>query len=244
MWIAAKRTPGALYPARCMALPLQVIPQHPTGIQLSPTGLSYQMGSASTGSDTFQVSVTDGTYSDTTTIYVTIIYPAHAGTITGIDSICPGDTVTFADTASGGVWSAGNTAVSTITSTGQITGLAPGTTNIMYSVTNLCGTVTASFPVIVRSDCPNTTIVNQYTGLAPGKISIYPNPGYGTFTAQLQSDNQEEVHFTITNIVGETIKEFTAVTNKPQTYNLPNQPVFISFQPLLLMAHGQRNWYW
>ena len=182
-----------------------------TGSTMVPAGLYYYMGVGSPRTDTFKVRVTDGGLSDTTTIYVTIQYSPVAGTITGIDSLCPADSVVFADTTTGGTWSLSNTAVSTISPTGLVTGLSPGTVNILYSVSNLCGTTTASFPLIVRSGCP--TGVNEIASLTPGKLNISPNPNNGNFTADLKPGKQEDIHFTITNVLGKVVKEFTSADN-------------------------------
>ena len=69
-----------------------------------------------------------------------------AGTITGSSSLCVGVATTLTDTAIGGIWS--STAGASVTG-GVATGSAPGVDTVFYTVTNGCGTVTASYPVTV-----------------------------------------------------------------------------------------------
>ncbi len=55
--------------------------------------------------------------------------------IHGRDSICIGDTTTFSDGSTGGTWSSGNTAIATAgAASGLITGIAPGTAIITYTI--------------------------------------------------------------------------------------------------------------
>jgi hypothetical protein len=59
-------------------------------------------------------------------------------------------------------------------------------------------------------------------------IAIAPNPNKGSFTMNIQSDNNEEVQVEITNILGAKVKEFTATTNKEMNVTL-DQPAGIYF---------------
>ncbi len=182
-----------------------------TGGTLLPSGISYSPAAGYSGYDTFKVRVNDGTFSDTITIYITILHLPDAGTIRGIDSICPGDTLTFADTVTGGTWASSNPGIATITAAGFATGGTPGVTTISYTVTNVCGASGALFTLRVRSDCPNR--IPAVKG-AENRIVVFPNPARGVFTVSLLSDDPGEIHFTITNLVGEKINEFNSFANK------------------------------
>ena len=58
--------------------------------------------------------------------------------ITGIGSVCIGNTVTLSDATPGGVWTSANTATATVGSlTGIVTGVASGTVDISYTVTGV-----------------------------------------------------------------------------------------------------------
>lgn len=78
--------------------------------------------------------------SDTATHTITVAPLPFADTITGALLLCVGTSSTLVDTASGGIWSSSSPTVATVTSTGVMTGLASGSANITYSVTNSCGT--------------------------------------------------------------------------------------------------------
>jgi len=78
------------------------------------------------------------------------IYPV-AGSITGAASVCQGANDTLTDLASGGVWSSSNTSIATVGSlTGIVTGASAGTDNIVYTVTNACGSVNTLYTITVN----------------------------------------------------------------------------------------------
>ncbi len=182
-----------------------------TGGTLYPSGLTYTPAIGYLGNDSFKVRVTDGIYSDTTIVYVTILDLPDAGTISGIDSMCPRDTYIFTATVPGGIWSTSNTPIATASVAGLVTGVVPGIVNINYSVTNLCGTTTATFPLLVRSiGCPAASV--QAIGAQHG-ITISPNPTSGVVAVILSSAMNEQARFHITDVVGKTIMEFSSFTN-------------------------------
>ncbi|MBS7788328.1 hypothetical protein KIH23_13560, partial [Flavobacterium sp. CYK-55] len=86
---------------------------------------------------------------------VTITAPVSAGTLSGTQNICIGDSVTFASTVLGGSWTSSNPAVATInSSTGAIVGVAAGTSTMTYTVLGSGG-------------CPNASDVRTVTVTAP-----------------------------------------------------------------------------
>jgi hypothetical protein len=70
---------------------------------------------------------------------------------------------------------------------------------------------------------------NTFKPTAPS-LSIFPNPAQGSFTPKLSSPTNEEARVTITNILGEKIKELTINTNKetPVQLDAPAGIYFIS----------------
>ena len=178
-----------------------------TGSLLTPTGLTYTPTPGYTGTDTITVSITDSVISDTTIIYLTVSGPANAGTITGADTVCAGSGTTLTDTATGGSWNCSNTHA--LAFGNVITGITPGTDTIIYSVTNVCGTVIADHVVQVK-DCTNgINNVNEVNN-----IRIYPNPCKGSFILYPEAAIDEQVHVAISNIAGETVSEFGMWTNR------------------------------
>ncbi len=53
--------------------------------------------------------------------------------ITGASTVCTGQTTTLSSATAGGTWSSSNTALSTVSGTGVVTGVASGTLNITYT---------------------------------------------------------------------------------------------------------------
>jgi hypothetical protein len=82
--------------------------------------------------------------STTYPITVTIIAGPNAGTISGITPLCPNATATYTSNGDpGGTWTSTNTSVATVHPTsGLVTAVAAGTSNITYTVTS--GSCTAS----------------------------------------------------------------------------------------------------
>ncbi len=129
------------------------------------------------GSATISYTVTAGTCgSSTSSANITVNPSPNPGTISGATSVCAGATTTF--TSNGmllGTWSSNNTAVATVDpSTGVITGVAAGTTTIKYTITNGCGTASATKPVIVNP------LANAGTVSGSSTVCIASATGYTT----------------------------------------------------------------
>ncbi|KAK6024175.1 hypothetical protein OSTOST_10020 [Ostertagia ostertagi] len=108
------------------------------------------------------------------------------GTITGDSIICLNSTVTLSNSVAGGTWTSSNTAVATVSATGQVTGIANGTAVISYrtGTTNCPGTVatrnvtvtTSSMPApITGSDTVCTTRSIQLSNTVAGGVWITSN---------------------------------------------------------------------
>ena len=198
-----------------------------TGGALTPSGFTYTPLTGYSGQDTFSIAVTDGYIADTLSFSVTVLPATTGGAITGIDSVCPGDTIRVADTTAGGVWSSLNETRATISADGLVTGMTPGTDIIIYTVTNICGMANAYFPITIRplSEC-NTGVAT--TNTQQQSFTIYPNPTTGNITLSTSSGITEPMQITITNIVGEKILQQITSTNT-EFYLSLKQPVGIYF---------------
>ena len=102
------------------------------------------------GADVINYTVSNGCGSVTATYPVTVNPLPSPGVITGGPAVvCAGSSVTLVDTTSGGIWSASDTNVTVVG--GVVTATSGGADTIFYSVTNSCGTVSATTFVLVNS---------------------------------------------------------------------------------------------
>ncbi len=85
----------------------------------------------------------------TTTIITVNPYPTVAA-ITGTNTICPAATTTLNSATGGGTWTITNTTLASVSATGVVTGISPGTDTVNYAVTNACGTTTVSYIVTIN----------------------------------------------------------------------------------------------
>lgn len=149
-----------------------------------PSGLAYTPSTSYSGPDQFRISVSDGTLSDTITIYVNSM--SYAGVISGPSAVCAGSTIALSETMSGGTWSISGTAA-TIDGTGRVTGLTGGTCTVNYLVTGSGGCPSSSttfnvtvndMPVIGSIDGTPTVCVGGITpivSLTPGGTWVMVN---------------------------------------------------------------------
>ena len=128
-----------------------------------------------------------------------------------------GDFVAFLDSPTSGV--AYGTIASYVT-------LARGIDTIHYRVTNACGVADSVF--IIDMTIHGTNGISVVNG-SPA-LTVYPNPTAGTFTINLESSIVAPATAVITNILGETVKEFTVQSGKPHLVHMeqPNGVYFIS----------------
>jgi hypothetical protein len=188
-----------------------------TGNLLVPSGLTYTPAAGFAGIDTLTAVVADGLITDTTTIYLIIQLPLSPGSITGPDTVCLGRSITLTDTTHGGTWTGSN--FNAFVASGSVTGSMSGLDTISYTVSNSCGAFAATYIVNVK-DCDNA--VNN-VALSSG-VSIYPNPGDGTFTLSFPSASPGPAQITVTNLLGEKVKEMNSLTSAPVTVSLAAPP--------------------
>jgi trimeric autotransporter adhesin len=104
------------------------------------------------GTVVISYSVTNSCGVDDATQIITVNPLPSADTIGGADNICPGISTTMTNAEPGGVWTSDNIAVATINaSTGLLTGVSSGTTDITYTVTNGCGSDFGELTVTVNA---------------------------------------------------------------------------------------------
>ena len=106
------------------------------------------------------------------TITMTVNSMPVVNPITGIDSVCKGDSVRLSDLTPGGIWVSSNTTAATVSDSGWVTGLAlpiggagPGgpSIRIFYIMSNSCGTDTARVRFYIR--VPASPIISAGTSV-------------------------------------------------------------------------------
>lgn len=126
--------------------------------------------------------------------------------------------------ATPGTWTSSNDSVGNFLGAGFfVVCCYSGTTTIKYSAQNTCGHTDTSFTITI----PHFSGVNQVSA-GNAVLNVYPNPSGGNFTINLLSSISEEAQVTITDIVGQKVKEFTISTNQSSELNL-DQPDGIYF---------------
>jgi len=112
-----------------------------------------------------------------------------------------------------------------------------GPDSFRVQVTDCDNTSDTATVVVSVNNC--ALQVNPLTGKVNEGVNVYPNPALkGEFTMNLSSAFSEDVHYIITNLVGEKIKDVTAISNTPVDVqlNAASGVYFISANT----AHG--NW--
>ncbi len=69
---------------------------------------------------------------------VTMTVTPQPASIIGNTIVCYGSTVTFSDAVAGGTWATSNSAIATVSSTGVVTGVSPGSVSLVYTMGGGC----------------------------------------------------------------------------------------------------------
>ncbi len=149
-----------------------------------------------------------------TTYPVTVAAFPGAGTISGPSEVAHGANIDLTDIAQGGVWSSSNASVATV-SNGTVSAISEGTADIIYTISNYCGSSAATHAVKVNN---STSVIDLSPAVA--ELSVYPNPGNGLFNIILQSAKVEQMNVVVTDLKGRVVKEMMAETNKAVSIKL------------------------
>ncbi|MBX2905665.1 MAG: gliding motility-associated C-terminal domain-containing protein [Taibaiella sp.] len=134
---------------------------------VSPTGV---VTGVSGGTATISYTITNSCGSITATKPVTVNLFPDAGTIAGPTEVCVGQTITLTDTVAGGTWSGGAPNAS-VSPTGVVTGISPGTATISYTVINGCGPATVTY-IITINPTPDPGTISGPTNVCEGDTIV------------------------------------------------------------------------
>ncbi len=175
-----------------------------TKATISSTGV---VTGVTTGADTIIYTVTNSCGSTSVTKTITISQPPVAGTIAGPSAVCSGQTITLSGGVLGGTWSSSNPGVAAVSPAGVVSGISAGSATISYTVTNGCGSRSATKTVSVLSiaDCSHTNI--NGTAINRHNLKIYPNPNNGIFvlSGTIDVTTDTEVPMEIMDLLGRKI---------------------------------------
>ncbi|RYZ54062.1 MAG: hypothetical protein EOP49_05945, partial [Sphingobacteriales bacterium] len=137
-------------------------------------------------------------------------YPVVAP-ISGVTGVCKGSTLALSNTTPGGTWASSNTSVAAVhPSTGVVTGVAAGSTDISYTVVNGSGcsaTVTATVEVFElpvptltgpNPFCPET--ISQYTTEAGQSNYVWTVTGGTILSGGTSTDNSIMVDWNLPGV--------------------------------------------
>jgi len=178
----------------------------------------YTHGTTALNGYMFRCQATDTSSGSATSTSATldIVAPPVAGTISGGSSLCIGSSATYTESASGGVWSSSNTALATVGSaTGVLTAMSQGKDAVIYTVSNVCATLTAVDSVVIDtlpaqgtisgndSVCNGSTL--SLTESLPGGVWSSSSSAVATVSAGVVTSVSEgftTIYYTITNTFG------------------------------------------
>lgn len=174
-----------------------------------------------------------GCASDTAFFPVNII-AVTTPSITGAGRVCAGSTTTLTGSPSaGGSWTISPLAVATIgASSGVVTGVTPGTATVTYTVTNVCGTTTANYTIIVDT-LPNAGTITGPDTLCPGvgAGATYTASGdagtWGVGSTSIASIDVTGFGYGVTTTGGSTTITRTVTSPHGCTTSTATHPLFI-----------------
>ncbi len=135
------------------------------------------------GTDTVNYTVSNSCGTAVSIKVLTINPAPTAGVVSGPASICIGGSDTMRSTVSGGIWSRSNFNASVGSLSGIVSGVAAGSVNITYSVTNACGTVSSFATVIVNPLTSAGTITGLDSVCTTSSITLANAIPGGTWSA-------------------------------------------------------------
>lgn len=246
--VLATPAPGATTGSSlvCMGTPETMTNGTPSGVwsssntSVATVSTSGVVNGVAPGTANISYTVTNGCGSGFAVKAVTVGAVTAVASITGATTVCPGSTITLSNTTPSGVWSSSNPAVSTVSSTGVVTGVSMGSTTISYTVTNVSGcvsvatvnvTVGSSSAVTVAIDAvPNDTLcTGQSVTYVAVPAGAGPSPTYQWLVNGIVSATGSS--FTTTPANGDiVVVQMTATGSCITTSTVSSAPLTITVQ--------------
>lgn len=191
------------------------------------SGFSASATGVTAGTATISYTVTNSCGTAYATKVITINPLPVAGTISGPGVVCQGSTIALTSSAPGGTWSAAPVTIATVSATGTVGGISPGTATISYTVTNSCGSASASAVITVNPLPTVTPIIGPSSVCAPLTMTLTCTPSGGTWSSSGAAATVSSTGV-VTGVYGGVVTISYSVTNscgtivatKPVTVNL------------------------
>ncbi len=193
-----------------------------TVVSVDATGLVTGVADG-LGEITYTVTTGFGPASVTKTI---VVLDDHVDSLHIPNIFSESGSYTFVGYPTGGTWTSSNPSVGNFIGTpGFFVIYGYGSTTIRYSVNTYCGPADTTFVITMTQPAG----IKQTNG-GISSLNVYPNPSTGDFTVNLVTGITEPAVVTVTNMVGEKVKEFTINTNQSAELSLdqPDGVYFIS----------------
>ncbi len=160
------------------------------------------------GSPIISYTVTNSCGSAAATATITVLPLPDPGTITGATAVCAGSVIPLSSGIAGGVWTSENTLVA-VAAAGNVTGVAAGTVNISYTVSNSCGDTTAVKAITVHATPPSITGVNVIAPFYSDTLSNAGGPGTWSSSAPVVATINATTGIVAALSPGTTVIRFT-----------------------------------
>lgn len=119
---------------------------------------------------------------DTATATITINPLPVSGSLSGATTVCTGTHITLTPSVSGGSWRSGSSSLATV-SGGVVTGVAAGTDTVFYTVTNSCGSASATSEITINLS-PVAGTISGRTSVCTGTTDTFTTTASsGTWSA-------------------------------------------------------------
>ena len=194
-----------------------------------------------TNSGTYTLTITKNNCILTSSGISVSISSATIGAITGNSSLCPGATLNLNDTSANGTWSSDNSNIATVNASGVVSGVAAGSVNIVYTVTNgVCVdsvikniTVYAN-PTVAATSGPNTVCTNS-------TISLGNTTQNGLWSSDNSTIAGVNASGTVTGINAGTVNILYTVTNGNGCTDSAIKTITVNAQPVLSTISGSNS---
>jgi uncharacterized protein YjdB len=122
------------------------------------------------GTDIISLAFTNACNTVDTSISVEIDAPISHGTLSGASAVCAGAWIHLTASVPGGFWLTDSSAIATVDGSGNVTGIAQGSTTISYLFENGCGVSAATQVVSVYSVARPITAGSDSVGIGDMRI--------------------------------------------------------------------------